>query len=38
VNARIWLGFHFRDAMDDAVELGRDVADAVLDCTFRSWR
>jgi hypothetical protein len=31
VNARIWLGFHFRDAMDDAREIGRGVADAVTD-------
>jgi hypothetical protein len=27
VNARIWLGIHFRDAMDDARTLGRQVAD-----------
>ncbi|MGY1644107.1 vanadium-dependent haloperoxidase [Geodermatophilus sp. SYSU D00703] len=31
VNARIWLGIHFRDAMDDALEIGRRVADAVTD-------
>jgi hypothetical protein len=35
VNARIWLGIHFRDAMDDAREIGRGVAGAV-DCTFGS--
>jgi hypothetical protein len=34
VNARIWLGIHFRDAMDDAREIGRDVADAVVDHRF----
>jgi hypothetical protein len=35
-NARIWLGIHFRDAMDDSLELGRDVADVVLRCGFGS--
>ncbi|MFD2091429.1 vanadium-dependent haloperoxidase [Blastococcus deserti] len=28
-NARIWLGIHFRDAMDDGLRIGREVADAV---------
>jgi hypothetical protein len=32
-NARIWLGFHFRDAMDDGRQIGRRVADAVV----RNW-
>jgi hypothetical protein len=27
MNARIWLGIHFRDAMDDARTLGQQVAD-----------
>lgn len=27
MNARIWLGFHFRTAMTDGNELGHDVAD-----------
>ncbi|MCV2489201.1 vanadium-dependent haloperoxidase [Geodermatophilus sp. YIM 151500] len=30
-DARIWLGFHFRDAMDDGLRIGRQVADAVHD-------
>ena len=34
-NARIWVGFHFRDAMDDAREIGTGVADAVVDRAFR---
>ena len=34
-NARIWLGIHFRDAMDDAREIGTGVADAVVDRAFR---
>jgi len=34
VNARIWLGIHLRDAMDDGRQIGRDVADAVVDCRF----
>ncbi|MGY1637795.1 vanadium-dependent haloperoxidase [Geodermatophilus sp. SYSU D00742] len=29
--ARIWLGIHFRDAMDDARQIGRAVADEVVD-------
>jgi hypothetical protein len=33
-SARIWLGFHFRDAMDDSREIGSAVADAVLDRRF----
>jgi hypothetical protein len=37
-NARIWLGFHFRDAMDDAREIGRNVAETVLGCTSGSSR
>ena len=34
-DARIWLGIHFRDAMDDAREIGTGVADAVVDRAFR---
>ena len=30
-NARIRLGIHFRDAMDDAREIGTGVAGAVAD-------
>jgi hypothetical protein len=29
------VGFHFRDAMDDAREIGTGVADAVVDRAFR---
>ena len=36
VDARIFLGIHFRDAMDDAREVGREVADHVVDCWFSS--
>jgi hypothetical protein len=34
VDARIWLGIHFRDAMDDAVAIGREVSDRVVDRWF----
>ncbi|MGY1617299.1 vanadium-dependent haloperoxidase [Geodermatophilus sp. SYSU D00691] len=30
-DARIWLGFHFRDAMDDGRRIGRGVAEEVVD-------
>lgn len=30
VDARIWLGIHFRDAMDDGRSIGRQVADSVV--------
>jgi hypothetical protein len=33
-DARIFLGIHFRDAMDDARAVGRAVADEVVDCWF----
>jgi hypothetical protein len=33
-DARIFLGYHFRDAMDDARTVGRDVADRVVDRWF----
>jgi hypothetical protein len=33
-DARIFLGYHFRDGMDDARTLGRDVADHVVDRWF----
>jgi len=33
-DARIFLGYHFRDAMDDARTLGREVADRVVDRWF----
>jgi hypothetical protein len=34
VDARIWLGIHFRDAMEDAREIGRAVADDVVGRWF----
>jgi len=34
VDARIFLGIHFRDAMDDARDVGRAVADHVVDRWF----
>lgn len=34
VDARIWLGFHFRDAMDDGRLLGAQVADQVVPTWF----
>jgi hypothetical protein len=33
-DARIFLGYHFRDAMDDARTLGREVADRVVGRWF----
>jgi hypothetical protein len=33
-DARIFLGYHFRDAMEDGRTLGRDVADRVVDRWF----
>jgi hypothetical protein len=36
VDARIFLGIHFRDAMDDARALGRGVADHVVDRWFET--
>ena len=35
-NARIRLGFHFRDAMDDGRSIGRRVADEVVDNWFEA--
>lgn len=36
VDARIWLGIHFRDGMDDAREIGCGVAGAVAGSGFGS--
>jgi hypothetical protein len=30
-DARVWLGVHFRDSVDDGREIGSGVADAVAD-------
>ena len=35
MNARIWLGFHFRRAMTDGNGLGQDVAAFVLRNAFQ---
>jgi hypothetical protein len=35
-DARIWLGFHFRDAMDDARSIGDQVADHVVSGWFEA--
>lgn len=34
MNARIWLGIHFRDSMIDANEMGHEVSDEVIDDYF----
>ena len=34
-NARIWLGVHFRKAMDDGNRIGRKIADATVRTVFR---
>ncbi|WP_022890688.1 vanadium-dependent haloperoxidase [Agromyces italicus] len=34
MNARIWLGYHFRSAMEDGSELGHRVAQEVIDKAF----
>ncbi|MGY1663826.1 vanadium-dependent haloperoxidase [Geodermatophilus sp. SYSU D00705] len=31
MDARVWLGIHFRDSMDDSREIGSGVAEAVLE-------
>lgn len=36
MNARIWLGLHFRKAMTDANQLGHDVSDWVIAHDFRA--
>jgi hypothetical protein len=33
-DARVWLGVHFRDSVDDGREIGAGVADAVVDRAF----
>lgn len=33
-NARIWGGIHFRSAVEDGVEIGKQVAEHVLDHDF----
>jgi hypothetical protein len=37
VDARIWLGLHFRDGMDDGRTLGRHVAHHVVERWFWSF-
>ena len=33
-DARIFLGYHFRDAMDDSLEIGEGMAEHVVDRWF----
>ncbi len=35
IDARVWLGFHFRNSVEQGVELGNDVADWELDRFFQ---
>jgi hypothetical protein len=35
VDARVWLGFHFRNSVKQGVELGNDVADWTLERYFK---
>ena len=35
MNARIWLGLHFRTAMSDGNQLGHDVSDWTIRRYFR---
>jgi hypothetical protein len=37
-NARIWLGLHFRKAMDDGNRVGRDSANYIFKHEFRPQR
>jgi hypothetical protein len=36
VDARVWLGFHFRNSVEQGEQLGNDVADWELDRFFKS--
>jgi hypothetical protein len=35
IDARIWLGLHFRSAMTDGNELGHRVSDEVIENYFQ---
>ena len=35
IDARVWLGFHFRNSVEQGVKLGNDVADWELDRFFK---
>ena len=35
VDARVWLGFHFRNSVEQGEKLGNDVADWELDRYFQ---
>ena len=35
MNARIWLGIHFRDSMEDANQLGHAVSDWIISTQFQ---
>ena len=36
VDARVWLGFHFRNSVEQGEKLGNNVAEWELDRFFRS--
>jgi hypothetical protein len=38
VGARIWVGFHYRNSVEQGLELGNDVADWDLDHAFKPVR
>jgi hypothetical protein len=38
IDARVWIGFHFRNSVDQGVKLGNTVADYALDNYFQSAR
>lgn len=35
VDARVWLGFHFRNSVEQGLRVGNNVADWALDRYFR---
>jgi hypothetical protein len=35
MNARIWLGLHFRRGMTDANKLGHDISDWIFENRFQ---
>ena len=36
VDARVWIGFHYRNSVEQGLELGNDVAGWVLDRYFKA--
>ena len=35
LDARVWIGFHFRNSAEQGLQLGNDVADWTLDQYFQ---